>query len=330
MNDVTTRTRRRILVTGAAGFLGSHLCDRLLACDPDTEVLGVDSLFSGSRANLEHLRDHPRFDFMRHDVTMPLFVEVDEIYNLACPASPVHYQFDPIHTLKTSVNGAINMLGLAKRTRARILQSSTSEVYGDPNVSPQHEGYLGNVNTVGPRACYDEGKRAAETLFYNYRNLHGVDTRIVRIFNTYGPRMQPEDGRVVSNFVLQALTDQPITIYGDGTHTRSFCFVDDLLAAMMATMDMEETDGLPINIGNPHEITIAELASIIIELTGSGSPIVYQPLPQDDPLQRRPDITKARALLRWEPLVPLRDGLARTINYFDKLLIASGTRQAAE
>ena len=330
MTSYSTQSRKRILVTGAAGFLGSHLCDRLLDSSADIEVLAVDSLFSGTRANLEHLRSHPRFDFMRHDVTMPLFVEVDEIYNLACPASPVHYQFDPIHTLKTSVNGAINMLGLAKRTRARILQTSTSEVYGDPTVSPQKETYLGNVNTMGPRACYDEGKRVAETLFYNYRNLHGVDTRVVRIFNTYGPRMQPEDGRVVSNFIIQALTDQPITVYGDGTHTRSFCYVDDLLEAVMRTMAMETSDGSPINIGNPHEITINELARTIIDITGSSSAIEYRPLPQDDPLQRRPDIAKARALLDWEPKVALREGLARTIAYFDRVLAAGNGRQAAE
>ena len=331
MNGLSTQSGRRILVTGAAGFLGSHLCDHLLASDPDVEVLAVDSLFSGARSNLEHLRSHPRFDFMRHDVTMPLFVEVDEIYNLACPASPVHYQFDPIHTLKTSVNGAINMLGLAKRTRAKILQSSTSEVYGDPTVSPQHEGYLGNVNTMGPRACYDEGKRVAETLFHNYRQLHGVDTRIVRIFNTYGPRMQPDDGRVVSNFVIQALTDQPITIYGDGKHTRSFCYVDDLIDAMVRAMNAPEPDGSPINTGNPHEITINELAETVIELIGSRSKVVYMPLPQDDPLQRRPDITKAKAVLGWEPRVQLRDGLSRTIDYFEKLLVRSPHgRQAAE
>ena len=331
MSGFSTQGRRRVLVTGAAGFLGSHLCDRLLSSDPDVEVLAADSLFSGARSNLEHLRHEPRFDFMHHDVTMPLFVEVDEIYNLACPASPVHYQFDPIHTLKTSVNGAINMLGLAKRTRAKILQSSTSEVYGDPTVSPQPESYLGNVNTMGPRSCYDEGKRVAETLFYNYRKLHGVDTRIVRIFNTYGPRMQPEDGRVVSNFIMQALTDQPITVYGDGEHTRSFCFVDDLIDAMIRAMAAPESDGMPINTGNPHEITINELAQTVVELTGSRSRIVYHPLPQDDPLQRRPDIARARELLGWEPKVALREGLARTIDYFEKLLVRlPHGRQAAE
>lgn len=331
MSRFSNQPARRILVTGAAGFLGSHLCDRLLASNPGVEVLGVDSLFSGSRANLEHLSGNPRFDFLRHDVTMPLFVEVDQIYNLACPASPVHYQFDPVHTLKTSVNGALNMLGLAKRTRARILQTSTSEVYGDPNVSPQSESYLGNVNTMGPRSCYDEGKRVAETLFYNYRMLHKVDTRIVRIFNTYGPRMQPDDGRVVSNFIIQALTDQPITVYGDGNHTRSFCFVDDLIDAIVKTMDLPESDGAPINTGNPHEITINELAHTIIELTGSRSQIVYRPLPQDDPLQRRPDISRARALLDWEPKVALRTGLSRTIGHFEKVLMRSSEhREAAE
>lgn len=330
MTGFNTTSPRRVLVTGAAGFLGSHLCDRLLASDPDLELVAVDSLFSGSRINIEHLRDNPRFEFIRHDVTVPLFCEVDEIYNLACPASPVHYQFDPIHTIKTSVNGALNMLGLAKRTHAKVLQTSTSEVYGDPSISPQHEGYLGNVNTMGPRACYDEGKRVAETLFYNYRKLHGVDTRVVRIFNTYGPRMLPEDGRVVSNFVLQALTDQPITVYGDGNHTRSFCYVDDLLEAMTRVMNAPESDGMPINIGNPQEITINELARTIIELTGSRSRIIYQPLPQDDPLQRRPDITKARATLDWAPKVELREGLARTIGHFEKVLQRSHRREAAE
>ena len=331
MTFCSNQPTRRILVTGAAGFLGSHLCDRLLSSDPNIEVLGVDSLFSGARANLEHLSGNRRFEFMRHDVTVPLYVEVDQIYNLACPASPVHYQFDPVHTLKTSVLGAINMLGLAKRTRARILQTSTSEVYGDPTVSPQGESYLGNVNTMGPRSCYDEGKRVAETLFYNYRNIHGVDTRIMRIFNTYGPRMQPQDGRVVSNFIMQALTDQPITVYGDGSHTRSFCYVDDLIDVAVKLMDAPESDGMPVNTGNPHEITINELAETIIELTGSRSRIVYEPLPQDDPLQRRPDITKAKALLGWEPRVALRQGLSRTIGHFEKLLMrAPDARKAAE
>jgi UDP-glucuronate decarboxylase len=329
MSGFNTQSPRRILVTGAAGFLGSHLCDRLLESDPNVEIVAVDSLFSGSRANIEHLRDRPRFEFLRHDVTVPLFCEIDEIYNLACPASPVHYQFDPIHTIKTSVNGALNMLGLAKRTKAKILQTSTSEVYGDPTISPQHEGYFGNVNTMGPRACYDEGKRVAETLFYNYRRLHGVDTRVVRIFNTYGPRMLPEDGRVVSNFIMQALTGQAITVYGDGNHTRSFCYVDDLLEAMTRVMDTPESDGSPVNIGNPQEITINQLASIIIELTGSRSRIVYQPLPQDDPLQRRPDIGKARALIDWEPTVELKTGLARTIAHFDNLLTRAEERPVA-
>lgn len=328
MSGFTTQSPRRILVTGAAGFLGSHLCDRLLQ-DPNVEIVAADSLFSGSRANIEHLRDHPRFEFLRHDVTVPLYCEIDEIYNLACPASPVHYQFDPIHTIKTSVNGALNMLGLAKRTRAKILQTSTSEVYGDPTISPQHEGYLGNVNTMGPRACYDEGKRVAETLFYNYRRLHGVDTRVVRIFNTYGPRMLPEDGRVVSNFIMQALTGAPITVYGDGNHTRSFCYVDDLLEAMTRVMNSEISDGSPVNIGNPQEITINQLAQTVIELTGSRSKIVYEPLPQDDPLQRRPDITKARALLNWEPSIDLRQGLTKTIEHFDNLLARAETRRVA-
>lgn len=329
MSGFTTKSQRRILVTGAAGFLGSHLCDRLLASDPDVEIVAADSLFSGSRANIEHLRDHPRFEFLRHDVTVPLFCEIDEIYNLACPASPVHYQFDPIHTIKTSVNGALNMLGLAKRTRAKILQTSTSEVYGDPTISPQHEGYLGNVNTMGPRACYDEGKRVAETLFYSYRQLHGVDTRVVRIFNTYGPRMLPEDGRVVSNFIMQALTGQPITVYGDGNHTRSFCYVDDLLDALVQVMDLPQSDGMPVNIGNPQEVTINELAKLVIELTGSRSPIVYKPLPKDDPMQRRPDISKAKAMLDWEPSVDLRDGLMKTIEYFEELLMRAAQRRTA-
>lgn len=329
MSGFTTKSQRRILVTGAAGFLGSHLCDRLLASDPDVEIVAADSLFSGSRANIEHLRDHPRFEFLRHDVTVPLFCEIDEIYNLACPASPVHYQFDPIHTIKTSVNGALNMLGLAKRTRAKILQTSTSEVYGDPTISPQHEGYLGNVNTMGPRACYDEGKRVAETLFYSYRQLHGVDTRVVRIFNTYGPRMLPEDGRVVSNFIMQALTGQPITVYGDGNHTRSFCYVDDLLDALVQVMDLPQSDGMPVNIGNPQEVTINELAKLVIELTGSRSQIVYKPLPKDDPMQRRPDISKAKAMLDWEPSVDLRDGLMKTIEYFEELLMHAAQRRIA-
>lgn len=329
MSGFTPKSQRRILVTGAAGFLGSHLCDRLLASDPDVEIVAADSLFSGSRANIEHLRDHPRFEFLRHDVTVPLFCEIDEIYNLACPASPVHYQFDPIHTIKTSVNGALNMLGLAKRTRAKILQTSTSEVYGDPTISPQHEGYLGNVNTMGPRACYDEGKRVAETLFYSYRQLHGVDTRVVRIFNTYGPRMLPEDGRVVSNFIMQALTGQPITVYGDGNHTRSFCYVDDLLDALVQVMDLPQSDGMPVNIGNPQEVTINELAKLVIELTGSRSPIVYKPLPKDDPMQRRPDISKAKAMLDWEPSVDLRDGLMKTIEYFEELLMRAAQRRIA-
>lgn len=329
MSGFNTKTPRRILVTGAAGFLGSHLCDRLLASDPDVEIVAVDSLFSGSRSNIEHLRSHLRFEFLRHDVTVPLFCEIDEIYNLACPASPVHYQFDPIHTVKTSVNGALNMLGLAKRTRAKILQTSTSEVYGDPTISPQHEGYLGNVNTMGPRACYDEGKRVAETLFYCYRNLHGVDARVVRIFNTYGPRMLPEDGRVVSNFIMQALTGQPITVYGDGSHTRSFCYVDDLLEAMTRVMDAPESDGSAVNIGNPQEITINQLASLVIELTGSRSSIVHKPLPQDDPMQRRPDISKAQALLDWKPAVDLRDGLMKTIEHFEGILMRSAQRRVA-
>lgn len=315
---------RRILITGAAGFLGSHLADRLLRDGNGLDVIGVDNLYSGSKFNIAHLQDDTRFEFVRHDVTLPLYLETDEIYNLACPASPVHYQFDPVQTVKTSVHGAINMLGLAKRTKARILQASTSEIYGDPKVSPQSEPYWGNVNPIGPRACYDEGKRCAETLFFDYHRQHGVDTRVVRIFNTYGPRMHPKDGRVVSNFVIQALQGEPITLYGDGSQTRSFCYVDDLITVMIRFMNAENAGPGPINIGNPAEISIAELAETIVDLTGSRSRIVYRSLPQDDPLQRRPDITKARQLLDWEPKVPLREGLRRTIDYFDGILVRSG------
>ncbi|MBB4304793.1 UDP-glucuronate decarboxylase [Rhodobium orientis] len=311
---------RRILVTGAAGFLGSHLCERLLADGNGIDVLGVDNLYSGTKYNIAHLEADPRFEFMRHDVTFPLHVEVDEIYNLACPASPIHYQFDPVQTVKTSVHGAINMLGLAKRTRSRILQASTSEVYGDPSVSPQQEAYWGNVNPIGPRACYDEGKRCAETLFFDYHRQHGLDTRVIRIFNTYGPRMHPNDGRVVSNFIIQALRGEPISVYGDGSQTRSFCYVDDLIDGMVAYMRHEAGGPGPINLGNPAEITILELATTIIEMTGSRSELEFKPLPQDDPLQRRPDITKARETLDWEPKVPLVAGLTRTIDYFDQLL----------
>jgi UDP-glucuronate decarboxylase len=315
--------RKRVLVTGGAGFVGSHLCERLLAAGHD--VLCVDNYYTGRRSNIEHLLSNPRFEAMRHDITSPLYVEVDEVYNLACPASPVHYQFDPVQTLKTSIHGSINMLGLAKRTRARIFQASTSEVYGDPLVHPQPESYWGHVNPLGPRACYDEGKRAAETLFFDYHRQHGVSVRVARIFNTYGPRMHPNDGRVVSNFVVQALQGDDITIYGDGSQTRSFCFVDDLVEGFVRLMERDPgPDGEdfigPVNLGNPNEFTIRELAELAIELTGSKSKIVHRPLPADDPRQRQPDIALARRKLGWEPAVQLRDGLARTIAYFDHLL----------
>jgi UDP-glucuronate decarboxylase len=304
---------KRILVTGGAGFIGSHLCERLLA--RGDEVLCVDNLFTSRRQNILHLLDNHMFEFMRHDITWPLYVEVDEIYNLACPASPVHYQFDPVQTTKTNVHGAINMLGLAKRLKIRILQASTSEVYGDPSEHPQRESYWGNVNPIGPRACYDEGKRCAETLFFDYYRQHNLQIRVVRIFNTYGPRMHPNDGRVVSNFILQALKNEPITLFGTGEQTRSFCYVDDLVTAMTAMMDQDEMVG-PVNLGNPVENTIKELALIIRELAGSSSEIVYRPLPQDDPVRRRPDITLAKQKLGWEPKVSVRDGLSRTIEYF--------------
>lgn len=305
-------------MTGGAGFLGSHLIDRLLA--QGHEVICVDNLFSSTKRNIDHMHANPRFEFMRHDVCFPLYVEVDEIYNLACPASPIHYQHDPVQTLKTSVHGAINMLGLAKRLKCRILQASTSEVYGDPVTHPQTEEYWGNVNPIGPRACYDEGKRAAETLFFDYHRQAGVPIKVARIFNTYGPRMHRHDGRVVSNFIVQALLDQPITIYGDGSQTRSFCYVDDLLDGLMKLMASPEGVIGPINIGNTREFTILELAQIVIEATGSRSEIVRMPLPGDDPKQRQPDITKARTLLDWEPHVPLRQGIERTVAYFRDLL----------
>jgi len=308
---------KRVMVTGGAGFLGSHLCELLLA--RGDEVLCVDNYFTGRRANIDHLIGNPRFEAMRHDVTQPLVVEVDEIYNLACPASPIHYQFDPVQTLKTSVHGAINVLGLAKRCKAKIFQASTSEVYGDPTVHPQPEGYWGNVNPLGPRACYDEGKRAAETLFMDYHRQHGVDVRIARIFNTYGPRMHPNDGRVVSNFIVQALQGQDITVFGKGDQTRSFCYRDDLVDGFLRLMDAEDFIG-PVNIGNPGEFTIRELAEIVIELTGSRSRIVERPLPQDDPKQRQPDISLAQEKLGWAPKIPLREGLLPTIAYFDQLL----------
>jgi UDP-glucuronate decarboxylase len=310
--------RKRVLVTGGAGFLGSHLCDRLVARGDD--VLALDNYYTGAKDNLAHLFGNPNFELMRHDVTFPLYVEVDEIYNLACPASPVHYQYDPVQTTKTSVHGAINMLGLAKRLKAKILQASTSEVYGDPNVHPQTEEYWGHVNPIGPRACYDEGKRCAETLFFDYRRQHGLPIKVVRIFNTYGPRMHPNDGRVVSNFIVAALKGEPITIYGDGGQTRSFCYCDDLVDAMIRMMDTPEQVIGPFNIGNPSEITILQLAETVLRLTGSKSELVRKPLPQDDPMQRCPDITKAKATLDWQPHTELEDGLKETIGYFKTLL----------
>lgn len=309
---------KRILVTGGSGFLGSHLCERLLA--EGCEVLCVDNFFSSSRRNVIHLLDNRRFEILRHDVTSPLHVEVDEIYNLACPASPFHYQSDPVQTTKTSVMGAINMLGLAKRLGVKILQASTSEVYGDPVVHPQTEDYWGNVNPIGLRSCYDEGKRCAETLFFDYIRQYRLPAKVVRIFNTYGPRMQPDDGRVVSNFAIQALTGNDITIHGDGSQTRSFCYVDEIIEAMIRMMATPPAQTGPINIGNPAEITILELAEAVIELTGSASAIRFMPLPSDDPKQRQPDISRAKAELGWEPRIPLREGLLRTIAYFDDLL----------
>ena len=309
---------KRLLITGGAGFLGSHLCERLLAEGHD--VLCVDNFFTGTKDNIAHLLGDPHFELMRHDITFPLYVEVDEIYNLACPASPIHYQFDPVQTTKTSVHGAINMLGLAKRTKSKILQASTSEVYGDPEVHPQPEDYRGSVNTMGPRACYDEGKRCAETLFSDYQRQHGLNIRIARIFNTYGPRMHPDDGRVVSNFIVQALKGEPITIYGDGAQTRSFCYVDDLVEGLIRLMNAPDTVNTPVNLGNPNECTIRELAEQIIEMTGSDAPMEARPLPADDPTQRCPDIGLARRTLDWEPAVKLEDGLQRTITYFQGIL----------
>ena len=310
--------RKRVLVTGGAGFLGSHLCDRLVQADHD--VLCVDNLYSGSKSNIDHLVRHPRFEFMRHDVTFPLYVEVDEIYNLACPASPIHYQWDPVQTTKTSVHGAINMLGLAKRTKATILQASTSEVYGDPELSPQREDYWGRVNPIGVRACYDEGKRCAETLFFDYRRQHDLAVKVVRIFNTYGPRMRPDDGRVVSNFIVQALRGEDITIYGDGTQTRSFCFVDDVVDAIVLMMTSPHEVTGPINIGNPLEVTIGELADKVLAMIGGPSKLVFRPLPEDDPRQRKPDISRARETLGWEPRVGVHDGLQVTIDHFRQQL----------
>jgi UDP-glucuronate decarboxylase len=307
-------TRKRILVTGGAGFLGSHLCDRLIA--DGHEVLCVDNFFTGDKSNITHLLRHERFELLRHDITFPLFVEVDEIYNLACPASPIHYQHDPVQTTKTSVHGAINMLGLAKRLKTKILQASTSEVYGDPAVHPQTEDYWGHVNPIGPRSCYDEGKRCAETLFFDYHRQHGLGIKVARIFNTYGPRMHQADGRVVSNFIVQALQNQPITLYGDGQQTRSFCYVDDLVEGLVRLMDSPEEVTGPINLGNPMEFSMAELAHKVIALTGSTSSTVMEPLPADDPRQRQPEISRARELLGWQPAVGLDEGLKRTIEDF--------------
>src|SRR5712671_2221127 len=311
-------SERRVLITGGAGFIGSHLCDRLL--ERGDEVLCVDNFFTGTRRNVHHLLSHPRFELTRHDICFPLYVEVDQIFNLACPASPIHYQFDPVQTTKVSVIGAINMLGLAKRVKAKILQASTSEVYGDPTMHPQQESYRGNVNPIGPRACYDEGKRCAETLFFDYHRQHKVKIRVVRIFNTYGPRMHPNDGRVVSNFIVQALKNEPITLYGDGSQTRAFCYVDDLIEGFLRMMDAADDQTGPMNLGNPVETSVAELAQLIIELTGSRSEITYRPLPIDDPIQRCPDISQAKAVLDWEPRTALKPGLERTIAYFEQLL----------
>jgi UDP-glucuronate decarboxylase len=309
---------KTVLVTGGAGFLGSHLCERLL--DEGHEVLCVDNFYTGSRSHIAHLLDNARFDLLRHDVTLPLYVEVDEIYNLACPASPVHYQYDPVQTTKTSVHGAINMLGLAKRMKCKVFQASTSEVYGDPSQHPQTEEYWGNVNPIGPRSCYDEGKRCAETLFFDYRRQHGLRIKVARIFNTYGPRMRPDDGRVVSNFIVQALKRKPITIYGDGSQTRSFCYVDDMIEGFIRIMATQDDFTGPVNLGNPGEFTMRELADKVLELTGSRSRIVHQPLPTDDPRQRRPDISFAIQGLAWTPKIYLEQGLKKTIGYFDRML----------
>ena len=318
VSNLPAATRKRVLVTGGAGFLGSHLCEALLArgCD----VLCVDNFYTGSKENVRHLRPDPLFELLRHDVTFPLYIEVDEIYNLACPASPIHYQFDPVQTTKTSVHGAINMLGLAKRIKARILQASTSEVYGDPQVHPQPEGYWGHVNPIGFRSCYDEGKRCAETLFFDYWRQHKLPIKVARIFNTYGPNMHPNDGRVVSNFIVQALQNKPITIYGDGEQTRSFCYVSDLVDGLVRLMDTPDKVTGPVNLGNPVEFTIRELAELVIDLIGSKSKLVRRPLPKDDPRQRQPDITRAQEVLDWRPTAELREGLAKTIAYFDGLL----------
>lgn len=310
--------RKKVLVTGGAGFLGSHLCEKLLSLNKD--VLCLDNLFTGQKANIAHLMGDPYFEFIRHDVTFPYYVEVDEIYNLACPASPVHYQFDPVQTTKTSVHGAINMLGLAKRTKAKILQASTSEVYGDPEIHPQEEKYWGRVNPIGIRSCYDEGKRCAETLFFDYYRQHKVSIKVARIFNTYGPRMHPNDGRVVSNFIVQALQGKEITIYGDGAQTRSFCYVDDLITGLISLMDTSNDFTGPVNIGNPVEFTMLQLAETVIRLTNSSSKLVFKPLPSDDPKQRQPDIALAKEALKWRPTIELEQGLIKTINYFEKNL----------
>ena len=318
--------QRRILITGGAGFLGSHLCEKLLA--QGANVLCVDNFFTGTRLNIEHLLDDKHFELIRHDVTFPLYVETDEIYNLACPASPIHYQRDPVQTTKTSVHGAINMLGLAKRVKAKILQASTSEVYGDPNVHPQDETYWGHVNPVGPRSCYDEGKRCAETLFFDYWRQHRLPIKVARIFNTYGPRMHPSDGRVVSNFIVQALLGRDITVYGEGLQTRAFCYVDDLIDGLIKLMATGESVTGPINIGNPGEFSILQLATMVVDLTGSRSRTVHRPLPQNDPRQRRPDISRAQELLSWQPRTPLKEGLIRTIAYFEKLLSDNRVRDS--
>lgn len=315
---MNTSTRKRILITGGAGFVGSHLCERLLRDGHD--ILCADNFFTGSKDNIIHLLDNPHFELLRHDVTFPLYVEVDEIYNLACPASPIHYQFDPVQTTKTSVHGAINMLGLAKRTRSKIFQASTSEVYGDPKVHPQREDYWGHVNPIGLRSCYDEGKRCAETLFFDYYRQHGLRIKVARIFNTYGPNMHPNDGRVVSNFIVQALKNESITVYGEGRQTRSFCYVDDMVEAFVRLMDSPDDLTGPVNLGNPDEFTIIELAQQVISMTGSKSKIVNRPLPSDDPMQRQPDISLARSRLGWEPRIKLATGLGKTIEYFDALL----------
>lgn len=315
---------KRILVTGGAGFLGSHLCERLLA--QGHEVLCVDNFFTGNKANIAHLMSRPRFELIRHDITFPLYVEVDAIYNLACPASPIHYQFDPVQTTKASVHGAINMLGLAKRVKAKILQASTSEVYGDPEIHPQHEGYWGRVNPIGLRSCYDEGKRCAETLFFDYRRQHSLQIKVLRIFNTYGPRMHPNDGRVISNFIVQALKGEEITVYGDGKQTRSFCYVDDLIEAILRAMDTPDEFTGPVNIGNPVEFSMIELAELVRKLTGSNSKLIFKPLPSDDPRQRRPDISLAKRVLAWSPTTELEQGLEQTIRYFkDRAEMTYGT-----